>query len=84
MVNTNGVRIAQDAAFARRLKDYMPAFEVYLQFDSLRAKPLMALRGADLTDVAKALDRLNSTKISTTLVVTLKKGAQRRRDRGDY
>ncbi len=75
MVNTNGVRIAQDAAFARRLKDYMPAFEVYLQFDSLRAKPLMALRGADLTDVRrKALDRLNEHNISTTLVVTLKKG----------
>jgi len=29
MVNTNGVRIAQDADFARRLKDYMPRFELY-------------------------------------------------------
>src|SRR6185312_6068519 len=37
MVNTNGVRIASDADFARRLKQYMPRFEVYLQFDSLRA-----------------------------------------------
>ena len=61
--------------FARRLKDYMPGFEVYLQFDSLRAGPLVALRGVDLTDVRRrALDRLNEHNISTTLVVTLKKG----------
>src|SRR4051795_5066287 len=75
MVNTNGIKIANDANFARRLKDYMPGFEVYLQFDSLEAGPLLALRGADLTDVRRrALDRLNEHNISTTLVVTLKKG----------
>jgi 7,8-dihydro-6-hydroxymethylpterin dimethyltransferase len=75
MVNTNGIRIAQDAEFARRLKDYMPRFEVYLQFDSLRPGPLVALRGVDLTEVRRrALDRLNEHNISTTLVVTLKKG----------
>jgi len=75
MVNTNGIRIANDAGFARRLKDYMPGFEVYLQFDSLRPGPLVALRGVDLTDVRKrALERLNEHNISTTLVVTLQKG----------
>src|SRR3954467_6596067 len=53
----------------------MPGFEVYLQFDSLNAAPLLALRGVDLTDVRKrALERLNEHNISTTLVVTLKKG----------
>ena len=75
MVNTNGVRIAQDAAFAGRLKQYMPGFELYLQFDSLRAGPLVQLRGVDLRDVRRrALERLNEHNISTTLVVTLKKG----------
>src|SRR3954451_4478250 len=75
MLNTNGLRIAQDADFARRLATYMPGFEVYLQFDSLRPGPLKALRGVDLTDVRrKALDRLNELNLSTTLVVTLKKG----------
>src|SRR6185503_7756815 len=75
MLNTNGVRIAQDADFARQLATYMPGFEIYLQFDSLRPGPLMALRGADLTDIRRrALDRLNELNISTTLVVTLKKG----------
>ena len=75
MLNTNGIKIAQDAEFARRLADYMPGFEVYLQFDSLRGSCLRELRGEDLTDVRrKALDRLNEHNISTTLVVTLKKG----------
>jgi 7,8-dihydro-6-hydroxymethylpterin dimethyltransferase len=75
MVNTNGRRIAQDADFARRLADYMPGFEVYLQFDSLKSERLRELRGEDLTEVRRrALDRLNEYDISTTLVVTLKKG----------
>ena len=75
MVNTNGVRIAQDPDFARRLAGYMPGFEVYLQFDSLDAGPQRALRGVDLIDVRRrALDHLNEHNISTTLVVTLKKG----------
>jgi 7,8-dihydro-6-hydroxymethylpterin dimethyltransferase len=75
MVNTNGIRIANDPAFARRLKDYMPGFEIYLQFDSLRREPLIAFRGEDLTDIRRrTLDRLNEYNISTTLVVTLKKG----------
>jgi uncharacterized radical SAM superfamily Fe-S cluster-containing enzyme len=75
MVNTNGLRIAQDEAFARHLADYMPDFEVYLQFDSLERGALIALRGADLRDVhARALERLNRLGVSTTLVVTVKKG----------
>ncbi|MEN3339930.1 MAG: 7,8-dihydro-6-hydroxymethylpterin dimethyltransferase [Acidobacteriota bacterium] len=75
MVNTNGLRIAQDEEFAKRLADYMPDFEVYLQFDSFERKALMELRGADLRDMhARALDRLNRLGVSTTLVVTLKKG----------
>lgn len=75
MVNTNGIRIAQDAAFAERLATYMPKFELYLQFDSLRREPLMQLRGADLRNIrAKALDRLNQLGVSTTLVVTVERG----------
>jgi uncharacterized radical SAM superfamily Fe-S cluster-containing enzyme len=75
MVNTNGLRIASDAAFAERLASYAPAFEVYLQFDSLEAGPLVALRGRDLRDVRRrALERLNALGLSTTLVVTLRRG----------
>lgn len=75
MVNTNGLRIAQEPGFAARLAGYMPGFEVYLQFDSLRREALMDLRGADLTRVRRqALEALEQHNISTTLVVTVKKG----------
>lgn len=75
MVNTNGIRIANDPDFAARLATYMPGFEVYLQFDSLKAEPLRRLRGVDLTEVRRrALENLNRHNVSTTLVVTLQKG----------
>lgn len=75
MLNTNGLRIATDDAFARRLADYLPGFEIYLQFDSLTAGPLLALRAKDILSTRmKALERLNNLNISTTLVVTLAKG----------
>jgi uncharacterized radical SAM superfamily Fe-S cluster-containing enzyme len=75
MINTNGVRIAREEAFVERLAGYKPDIEVYLQFDSLERGPLEELRGADLRRVREqALERLNRYNISTTLVVTLKKG----------
>jgi uncharacterized radical SAM superfamily Fe-S cluster-containing enzyme len=75
MVNTNGLRIAQDRAFAERLAGYMPGFEIYLQFDSFEEEALRELRGLDLRDVRKrAIAHLNEFNLSTTLVVTLKKG----------
>ena len=75
MVNTNGVRIATEPGFAERLAEYMPKFELYLQFDSLERGPLLQLRGADLRNVRqKALERLNALGISTTLVVTVERG----------
>ncbi|HET6256614.1 MAG TPA: radical SAM protein [Puia sp.] len=75
MVNTNGIRIANDPEFAERLAGYMPDFEMYLQFDSFKPEALVRLRGKDLTDVRKrAIGRLNALNLSTTLVVTLQRG----------
>ena len=75
MLNTNGRRIAEDDAFVRQLATYRPGFEVYLQFDSLRPDTLRQLRGSDLSDIRRrAVEALNRHNISTTLVVTLKKG----------
>ncbi len=75
MLNTNGIRIAQDREFAARLAEHRQGFEVYLQFDSFRAAAVESLRGADLTRVhEQAIERLNELDVSTTLVVTLKKG----------
>ena len=75
MVNTNGLRIAQEEDFVKRLAEVKEDFEVYLQFDSFEREPLMQLRGADLRRIREqAIEHLNRHNISTNLVVTLKKG----------
>ena len=76
MVNTNGIRIAREPVFAQRLATYMPGFELYLQFDSFERSALQDLRGADLRSIREgALAVLNDLDLSTTLVVTVKRGA---------
>jgi uncharacterized radical SAM superfamily Fe-S cluster-containing enzyme len=75
MVNTNGIRIAQDEEFVQRLSSYADDFEVYLQFDSFDREAFLELRGADLRRIRQdAIEKLNRYNISTNLVVTLKKG----------
>ena len=75
MLNTNGIRIANDFSFAKRLAEYQPDFEIYLQFDSLQAHAIEQLRGLDLSKTRqKALEHLNKLNLSTTLVVTVQKG----------
>ncbi len=75
MLNTNGIRIAKDFEFAKKLAGYAPDFEIYLQFDSFKPEALQHLRGEDLTNTRmKALEHLNALNLSTTLVVTLQKG----------
>ncbi|HJQ16138.1 MAG TPA: radical SAM protein [Allosphingosinicella sp.] len=75
MINTNGVRIAQDHAFVERLAGYAPRLEVYLQFDSLDDTALMNLRGARLSRIRQqALEALEAAQLSTTLVVVVKRG----------
>ncbi|MGE0787003.1 MAG: radical SAM protein [Sandaracinaceae bacterium] len=75
MVNTNGLRIAREDGFAERLASYMPAFELYLQFDGLDDAITQDLRGADLTELKlQAIERLDALNLSTTLVMTVKRG----------
>lgn len=75
MVNTNGVRLAQDQGLVDALEARKKGLELYLQFDALEEKTLRVLRGVDLRETRlRALERLNAANISTTLVVTLKKG----------
>lgn len=75
MINTNGLRIAQDRAFTERLATYAPRMEVYLQFDSLRDDALMDLRGARLARIRQqALEELERVNLSTTLVAVIKRG----------
>lgn len=75
MLNTNGLRIATEDGFAERLAQYMPGFELYLQFDSLHDEVNLQLRGAKLAKLrARALEKLNQLNLSTTLVMTVKRG----------
>ena len=75
MLNTNGIRIAEEEGFAERLKTYEPNFEVYLQFDSFRKEALQTLRAADLRRIhQRALSKLNELNIPTSLVVTVRRG----------
>jgi 7,8-dihydro-6-hydroxymethylpterin dimethyltransferase len=75
MLNTNGVRLANEPAFVGALAALGPGFEVYLQFDSLCKEALQNIRGADLRGVRdRALANLEAAGLSTTLVVVVKKG----------
>jgi hypothetical protein len=75
MINTNGIRIANEPGFAERLAEFDPGLEIYLQFDSFRPEVLKALRGTNLERTHyRAIERLNETGIHTTLVATIRRG----------
>ena len=76
MINTNGIRLAQEPEFVAQLAQTgVQGLEIYLQFDSLNNEVNQTLRGADLNRIRQqALAHLNQAGISTTLVVTVAKG----------
>lgn len=75
MINTNGLRIAQEPEFVARLATYAPRLEVYLQFDSLNDEALVNLRGARLSRIRRqALEALEAVNLATTLVCVVKRG----------
>jgi uncharacterized radical SAM superfamily Fe-S cluster-containing enzyme len=66
MINTNGIRIANDPGFVEELAQMKRGFEVYLQFDALSKEALQTIRGADLRRVREeALQNLERFGIST-------------------
>ena len=74
-VNTNGVRIAQDPEYAKKLKA-AGVSTIYLQFDGLTPEVYKFIRGLDLLETKmKALENLRKAGYdSIVLVVTLVKG----------
>lgn len=73
MLNTNGIRL--DPVLAEELATLKPGFEVYLQFDSLKAAALKNIRGQDMRAIRqRALEQLEKHNISTTLVCVIRKG----------
>ena len=73
MLNTNGLRLASDAAFVHQLAEYQPT--VYLQFDGLRPSADEILRGGDLVEIKRqALDNLHEAGLYAVLVATVARG----------
>lgn len=75
MLNTNGLRIAEDEEFVKELSQFKGKFEVYLQFDGFKKSTYEHLRGRDLSEVKrKAIENLSSHKVPMTLVSTIERG----------
>jgi uncharacterized radical SAM superfamily Fe-S cluster-containing enzyme len=74
-VNTNGVRIANDVPYLKRLKA-ADVSSFYLQFDGVTSDPYLITRGLDLLPTKlRAIENLKSLgHDSAILVVTLVKG----------
>lgn len=75
MINTNGVRLANDDAMLKALARHKHRVEVYLQFDGLSEMPYLALRGEPLLETKlRAVERLGQAGVHITLVSTLQAG----------
>ncbi|MDY7041228.1 MAG: radical SAM protein, partial [Chloroflexota bacterium] len=70
MLNTNGLRLAEEPDFVHQLAGYQPT--IYLQFDGLTASTYQALRGRDLREIKqRALDHLAEAGLYAILVATI-------------
>ena len=75
LLNTNGIRIAQDDALVEWLAAHRDRVEVYLQYDGRRASSYRAHRGGDLLRCKEAaVDRLSSAEVFSTLTMTASRG----------
>lgn len=74
LLNSNGVRLANEPDFAARLGALFPTggLQVYLQFDGPQREGQHALRAADLRATRRrALDRCAAAKLPVTLAMTV-------------
>jgi len=75
MLNTNGLRIANEPDFAKSLQQFRGGFELYLQFDTFSDENYMQIRGRKLVELRKkAVDNLALYNVPTTLVATIENG----------
>ncbi len=75
MLNTNGIRIAEDESFADALAPLIEGFEIYLQFDTFRDDGYEKMRGRQMMDIKKrAIANLSRRNIPVTLVCTVIEG----------
>jgi 7,8-dihydro-6-hydroxymethylpterin dimethyltransferase len=74
LLNTNGIRLANDEAFATRLGDTFRygRFQLYLQFDGVQEGGQRALRGGDFREARKrAIERCAAIGVPLTLAMTV-------------
>ena len=74
LLNTNGVRITHDDAFAHQLAGAFRygKFQLYLQFDGVQEAGQQFLRGADLRETRqRCLERCRDIKLPVTLAMTV-------------
>lgn len=75
LLNTNGLRMAEDKVFVKSLAPYLGKLEVYLQYDGVKGSTHKYFRGKDLRTVKqKAIVNLREIKIPVTLVAIGKSG----------
>jgi 7,8-dihydro-6-hydroxymethylpterin dimethyltransferase len=74
LLNTNGIRIAEDEEFVKQLSQFKGGFEIYLQFDGFDEKTYSYFRGKNLNSIKqKAIDNLAKYNIPITLVATVER-----------
>ena len=74
LLNTNGVRIANDAEFARQLGEASRRrrIQLYLQFDGIQNAGQHFLRGADLRSMReRAIEKCREINLPITLAMTV-------------
>jgi uncharacterized radical SAM superfamily Fe-S cluster-containing enzyme len=72
MINTNGVRLAQDEALVAELATLRHKLEIYLQFDGFDDRTSLALRGEPLIRTKlRAIEALARHDLRCTLVCTV-------------
>ncbi len=72
MINTNGLRIANDDDFVAALAELRPA--IYFQFDGFEKRTNEVIRGADLLKTKlRALDRLAEIDLDVALVAAIER-----------
>lgn len=72
LINTNGIRLANEDAFLDKVASHRDRVEVYLQYDGQRRSTQEYFRGTDLTELkARAVERLSRARIFTTLAATV-------------
>jgi hypothetical protein len=72
MINTNGIRLAQDPALVEALAPMRDRLEIYLQFDGLENRTYRSLRGEELLETKlAALEALDQHGLRCTLVCTV-------------